>query len=133
MGIKDYYYYYYYSVIHALEMLLDFRKAKNHSPSGSCFFTLSESLATSRVHGSRYPARKTIWYSFIIISVIYNEQFDWLTRVQCDTIMHCGLSPLLCSFCFPPLHLCFSAKNINKTIELLKYTIYQKATRNRPN
>ena len=28
--------------------------------------TLSESLATSRVHGSRYPARKTIRYSFIL-------------------------------------------------------------------
>ena len=27
---------------------------------GSCIFTLSKNLATSRVHGSRYPARKTI-------------------------------------------------------------------------
>ena len=29
-------------------------------------FTISESLATSHVHGSRYPARKTIWYPFSI-------------------------------------------------------------------
>ena len=27
---------------------------------GSCIFTLSENLVTSRVHGSRNPARKTI-------------------------------------------------------------------------
>ena len=27
---------------------------------GKCIFTLSESRATSQVHGSRYPARKTI-------------------------------------------------------------------------
>jgi hypothetical protein len=32
----------------------------------------------------------------------------------------------------PPLHLCFLAKNINKTTELLKYKIFQKARRNRP-
>ena len=31
---------------------------------GSCIFTLSESLATSLVHGSRNPSRKTIRYSF---------------------------------------------------------------------
>jgi hypothetical protein len=39
-----------------------------------------------------------------------------------------------CTFCaFPPLHLCFLAKNINKTIEHSKYKMYQKAGRNRPN
>ena len=27
---------------------------------GECIFTLSESRATFQVHGSRYPARKTI-------------------------------------------------------------------------
>jgi hypothetical protein len=31
---------------------------------GSSIFTLSESLATSLVHGSRNPARKTIRYPF---------------------------------------------------------------------
>jgi hypothetical protein len=41
------------SVIHALGMLLDFRKAHLR-------------LATSLVHGSRNPARKTIRYSFIV-------------------------------------------------------------------
>jgi hypothetical protein len=47
--------------------------------------------------------------------------------------MHCDLWPLPCSFSvFFPLHHCFLAKNINKTIELLKYKIYQKARRNRP-
>jgi hypothetical protein len=40
---------------------------------------------------------------------------------------------LPCSFCvFPPLHLCFLAKNKNKTIQLLKYKMYQKARRNKP-
>ena len=53
------------TVIQTLEMLLDFQKGKKHSPSGSCFFfTLFERLTTSRVFGSHYPARKTIWYSF---------------------------------------------------------------------
>jgi hypothetical protein len=46
------------SVIHALGMFLDFRKRKKS------FFALSESLETSRVHGLRNPARKTIRYSF---------------------------------------------------------------------
>jgi hypothetical protein len=41
-----------------------FGKRKNTLAYGSCIFTLSESLATSRVHGSRNPARKTSRYSF---------------------------------------------------------------------
>ena len=45
------------SVIHALGMLLT---------CCSSMFTLSESLATSLVHGPRNPARKTIRYSFFI-------------------------------------------------------------------
>ena len=45
-------------MIHALGMFLDFRKRKKS------FFALSESLETSRVHGLRNPARKTIRYSF---------------------------------------------------------------------
>jgi hypothetical protein len=39
------------SVIHALGMLLHFRKRKNTLACGSSIFTLSESLATSLVHG----------------------------------------------------------------------------------
>jgi hypothetical protein len=38
---------------------------KNTLACGSSIFTLSESLATSLVHGSRIPARKTIRYSYI--------------------------------------------------------------------
>jgi hypothetical protein len=41
-----------------------FGKRKNTLACGSSIFTLSESLATSLVHGSRNPARKTIPYSF---------------------------------------------------------------------
>ena len=54
-------------------------------------------------------------------------------RVHCDATMHCVLwqSPALSVF-FPGFNLCFLAKNINKTIEHLKYKIYQKARRNRP-
>jgi hypothetical protein len=36
-------------------------KRKNTQAAGECIFTLSESRATSQVHGSRYPAWKTIW------------------------------------------------------------------------
>jgi hypothetical protein len=42
-----------------------FGKRKNTLACGSSIFTLSESLATSLVHGSRNPARKTIRYPFI--------------------------------------------------------------------
>ena len=35
---------------------------------GSCIFTLSENRATCQVHGSRYPARKTIQYLFCKIT-----------------------------------------------------------------
>ena len=81
----------------------------------------------------------------------YNRQFDWLMRhVHCDAFIHCGtidnpedmssglsMVALPFSFCVPPpppppLHLCFLAKNINKTTELLKHKIFQKARRNRP-
>ena len=42
------------SVIHALELWREFGKRKKNT------LTLSESLVITRVHGSRYPARKTI-------------------------------------------------------------------------
>ena len=38
---------------------------------GSCIFTLSEILATSRVQGSRYPARKTIWIQTFCDTAIF--------------------------------------------------------------
>jgi hypothetical protein len=41
-----------------------FGKRKNTLACGSSIFTLSEYFATSLVHGSRNPARKTIRYSF---------------------------------------------------------------------
>ncbi len=41
---------------------LTFGKRKENTRLWLVSFTLSESLATSRVHESRYPARKTIWY-----------------------------------------------------------------------
>jgi hypothetical protein len=61
--------------------------------------------------------------------------------MHCGTIdnpqdMSSGLSmvALPCSFCVPPPPasslLLILAKNINKTTELLKYKIYQKARRN---
>jgi hypothetical protein len=37
-----------------------FGKRKNTRAAGECIFTLSESRATSQVHGSRYTAWKTI-------------------------------------------------------------------------
>ena len=37
-----------------------FGKRKNTRAAGECIFTLFESRATTQVHGSRYPARKTI-------------------------------------------------------------------------
>ena len=52
------------TLIQTLGMLLDFQMDKKHKPSGSCFFTLFESLAISSVFGSQYPARKTICYFF---------------------------------------------------------------------
>ena len=36
-------------------------KRKNTRGAGESIFTLSESRATSQVHGSRHPAWKTIW------------------------------------------------------------------------
>jgi hypothetical protein len=42
-------------------------KRKKLSPGGSSFFTLSESLETSHVQGSRNPATKTIRYSFMTV------------------------------------------------------------------
>jgi hypothetical protein len=55
---------------HALGMLL---------ACGSSIFTLSESLATSLVHGPRTPARKTIRYSFFIEHV---PEKTFLTKVE---------------------------------------------------
>jgi hypothetical protein len=37
-------------------------KRKNTRAAGRCIFTLSESRATSQVHGSCYPAWKTICF-----------------------------------------------------------------------
>jgi hypothetical protein len=61
------------SVIHALGCCSTFGKRKNTLACGSSIFTLSESLATSLVHGSRNPARKTIRYSFIVRDEIVVE------------------------------------------------------------
>jgi hypothetical protein len=52
-----------WSTIH-LGCCSTFGKRKNTLACVSSIFTLSESLATSLVHGSRNPARKTIRYSF---------------------------------------------------------------------
>jgi hypothetical protein len=46
--------------------------------------------------------------------------------------MHCVPWHCLALSVFSPLHHGFLAKNINKTIELLKYKMYQKAGRDRP-
>jgi hypothetical protein len=52
-----------------------FGKRKKFSPAARVFSALSESLATSLVHGSRNPARKTIRYSFSLSGRprIYND------------------------------------------------------------
>jgi hypothetical protein len=47
-----------------------FGKRNNPRAAGECIFTLSESRATSQVHGSRYPAWKTIWYLFYKITTV---------------------------------------------------------------
>ena len=49
------------SAIHALGMLLDFRKALKYIRLGLVYFYVSENRATSRVHGKPLsnPARKT--------------------------------------------------------------------------
>jgi hypothetical protein len=47
-----------------------FGKRKNTRAAGECIFTLSESRATSQVHGSRYPAWKTIWSLFYKITTV---------------------------------------------------------------
>jgi hypothetical protein len=43
-----------------------FEKRKNTLAYGSCYFTLSESLAISGVHGSRNPARGTFGIPLIL-------------------------------------------------------------------
>jgi hypothetical protein len=49
-------------VIHARGCRETFGKRKNTWAADECIFTLSESRATSmQVHGSRYPAWKTVW------------------------------------------------------------------------
>jgi hypothetical protein len=53
-------------------------------------------------------------------------RFDWLMRVHYNAVLHCGLQYCLDVSVPPtPLQLCFLAKNISKTIELLKYKIFQ--------
>ena len=51
------------TVIETLEMLLEVRKAKKHSPGGLYIFTLFESRATFHMFGSQYPAQIHL-YSF---------------------------------------------------------------------
>jgi hypothetical protein len=53
-----------------------FGKRKNTRAAGECIFPLSESRATSQVHGSRYPAWKTIWYSFYKITTVKQWHFE---------------------------------------------------------
>ena len=73
-----------------------FGKRKNTLTCGSSIFTLSESLATSLVHGSRNPARKTIRYSFI--SAAHTSKIHHLcitmhkfctTTPPCIVVYHC--------------------------------------------
>jgi hypothetical protein len=58
-----------------LECCSTFGKRKSTLACGSSIFTLSESLATSLVHGSRNPARKTIRCSFIPGQVSLHTSF----------------------------------------------------------
>ena len=74
-----------------------FGKRKNTLACGSSIFTLSESLATSLVHGSRNPARKTIRYSFSILlyqhstvsTVHYNTLLYQYSRIQYSSKHYC--------------------------------------------
>jgi hypothetical protein len=59
-----------------------FGKRKNTLACGSSIFTLSESLATSLVHGSHNPARKTIWYSFNTGCIKKVENFQTATKIK---------------------------------------------------
>ena len=69
----------------------------------------------------------------VIAFVILNcNRFDWLMRVHCDTSTCHLWQSLALSVFLPGFNLCFLAKNINKTIEHLKYKMYQNAGRNRP-
>jgi hypothetical protein len=52
-------------------------------------------------------------------------RFDWLMRVHYNAVLHCGVRDCLGVSVPPPLQLCFLAKNISKTIELLKYKFFQ--------
>jgi hypothetical protein len=57
-------------------MLLDFRgKRKNTLACGSSIFTLSESLATSLVHGSRNPAREN--HSVFLYPSTVQDETGW--------------------------------------------------------
>ena len=57
------------TVIQTLGMLLDFRKTKKLSRSGSCFMTLFSSLVIPRVFTSQYPARKTFGIPLILTGI----------------------------------------------------------------
>jgi hypothetical protein len=53
-------------------------------------------------------------------------RFDWLMRVHYNAVLHCGLRYCLgVSVPPPPASALLLAKNIRKTIELLKYKIFQ--------
>jgi hypothetical protein len=47
------------------------------------YFPLPESRATSQVHGSRYPAWKTIWYIFYKITIDILR----ISRKSCEDIL----------------------------------------------
>ena len=55
-----FYFSYYIKQLQHLGCYSIFGKRKNTRAAGECIFTLSENRVTSRVHGSRNPARKTI-------------------------------------------------------------------------
>jgi hypothetical protein len=59
-----------------------FGKRKNTFAFGSSIFTLSESLATSLVHGSRNHARKTIRYSFNKTYRTWKYSSNWVNLSQ---------------------------------------------------
>jgi hypothetical protein len=70
-----------------------FVKRKNTLACGSSIFTLSESLATSLVHGSRNPARK-----YDIYLVFLRERRDVHIKIQFNQVW--------------TIHICMYDKNI---------------------
>ena len=65
-----------------------FGKRKNTLACGSSIFTLSESLATSLVHGSRNPARKPFGIPLIPLppKPLYAPSWDTHTRKILDFV-----------------------------------------------